>query len=133
MTGPTNHCDRVSVQAALKQSFPELDEDELQEMWLRFWRASMLGYRSLTLGIPEREGWDEILGCLQAERQRRWNTPEHRALVERLKAAKRVPKITQEEWDALSKNSLEDPPESGGEQFAKANTNSEIGHGKLTR
>jgi hypothetical protein len=64
-----NTLDRTSSIELLKQSLPELDERAFDRMYRwAFFRAhaGLLGYEA------RRENWDEILNCLEAERERRY-------------------------------------------------------------
>ena len=87
----------------LKQSLPELTDAAFDRMYrLAFIRAhaGLLGYES-----RREESWDEILDCLAAERERRYQKePEiSKERIERLRAAKRIPPTSQEDSDKFRK------------------------------
>ena len=59
----------------LKQSLPELSDAAFEKVYRQFFikaHASLLGYEvSRRTGLAQGEGWDEILDCFDAERERR--------------------------------------------------------------
>jgi hypothetical protein len=69
----------MSIQA-LKQSLPELSDAAFEKVYRQFFiraHATLLGYEGpLPTGLAQGEGWDEILDCFDAERERRMNEKE---------------------------------------------------------
>jgi hypothetical protein len=66
----------MSIQA-LKQSLPELSDQAFERTYRQFFLkalAPVLGYEvsRSSRGLGQGEGWDEILDCFEAERQRRY-------------------------------------------------------------
>jgi hypothetical protein len=65
----------MSIQS-LKQSLPELSDAAFEKVYRQFFiraHATLLGYEvSRLTGLAQGEGWDEILACFDAERERRY-------------------------------------------------------------
>jgi hypothetical protein len=64
----------MSIQA-LKQSLPELSDEAFERTYRQFFLkalAPVLGYEVSSSNRGRGEGWDEILDCFEAERQRRY-------------------------------------------------------------
>jgi hypothetical protein len=80
----------MSIQS-LKQSLPELSDAAFEKVYRQFFikaHAILLGYEvSRCTGLPEGEGWDEILDCFDAERERRYGGRQGRARRKNLRSA----------------------------------------------
>jgi hypothetical protein len=75
---------------ALKESLPELDDYAFERTYRQFALralAPVLGYEDSRARGEQKESWDEILDCFEAERERRMNK-----------------EITQGQWHVFCKN-----------------------------
>ena len=65
----------MSIQS-LKQSLPELSDAAFEKVYRQFFikaHATLLGYEvARRTGLPQGEGWEQILDCFDAERERRY-------------------------------------------------------------
>jgi hypothetical protein len=79
----------MSIQA-LKQSLPELDDAAFERTYRQFALralAPVLGYENSRPRGEQKENWNEILDCFEAERERRMEK-----------------EITQEQWQVFCKH-----------------------------
>jgi hypothetical protein len=73
-------CFRLEIRSMsiqyLKQSLPELSDAAFDKVYTQFFikaHATVLGYEvSRCTGLAQGEGWDKILDCFDAERERRY-------------------------------------------------------------
>jgi hypothetical protein len=78
----------MSIQA-LKQSLPELSDEAFERTYRQFALralAPVLGYEE-SRSRGQKEAWDEILDCFEAERERRMSR-----------------EITEDQWQVFCKN-----------------------------
>ena len=65
----------MSIQS-LRQSLPELSDAAFEKVYRQFFikaHATLLGYEvSRCTGLAQGEGWEQILDCFDAERERRY-------------------------------------------------------------